>query len=427
METIWHYLSQLAASNQFLQGGMVLAAISWAFYQLKSFPQLVWRKFKYFATYQIYFDHTGDFYEVFSEWFASMYPQKFRNVEVKLWWDADEDDRRLEQAPVAFNAQQQQTRTGKGWLLKRFQFNDSNVIFYQNRWLWVRKEREKRERGNDGHDYLNSYTISGLFARSAIESLCEEVRLKKEQLTHKDSLRVGVNTEGGGFEWKDVTVVKTFDHIFFAEKDALVADLDRFVAKKEFYRTKGINFKRSYLFFGPPGTGKTSVATAIAKHLVYTLHVINLASIKDDLVLQRMATYIGRKSVVLLEDIDCVLTDRDVKSDNLNFSTVLNFLDGLYAPSDCVFVLTTNHPEALDEALTRKGRVDFALRIGYPSVQDIEAFMSDFYETEVRIDAEFARDNLSMSSIQDICLRTPDVDDAVMKVQRPQLQAVASA
>jgi hypothetical protein len=407
IDQIWQYLSQLAASNQFLQGGIVLALVSWAFYQLKSWPTMAWQKFKYFATYQIYFDQSGEFYDVFSEWFAEVHPQKFRNVEVRLWFESGDDNRNSTEPAQATPrlASSRRISGGRGWLVKRFQFSDSNVLFYQNRWLWVRKSREKLEMSREGTAYLNSYTVSGLFARSAIDQLCEDVRQRKEALMNQNDLRVGVNTDGGSFEWKDVAVVKSFNHLFFTDKDALIADLDKFVDKKEFYRTKGINFKRSYLFYGPPGTGKTSVATAIAKHLESSLYVINLASVKDDLVLQRMATYIGRKSVVLLEDIDCVLTDRDVKSENLNFSTILNFLDGLYAPSDCVFVLTTNHPEVLDQALVRKGRVDYSLEIKFPTAADVEAFMSDFYETDVSITAagEFA--SAGMSEVQDICLR----------------------
>lgn len=373
----------------------MLVVASWIFYQLKEWPLLVWRKFKYFVTYQVYFDDSNEFYFSFARWFTENYPQKVRNAEVRLAYGHES----MGGSPVV------ETEEGV-WSLKQFQFDDSNVIFYQNRWLWVQKSRKEMQvAGNGSSAFINSYIISGLFARSAIENLCQFILNQKIQSSKKTSLRVGINTSGGYFEWRDADIVKSLDHIFFAQKSELIDDLDTFVDRKEFYAQKGINFKRNYLFYGPAGTGKTSIASAMAKYLGYSLHVINLASVKDDLSLQRMGAQIKKKSVVLLEDIDCILSNRDVKSENLNFSTVLNFLDGLYAPSDCVFVMTTNHPEVLDDALMRKGRVDLALHVDFPSVVEVEKFMSDFYEVDVKLPVIAGSAKKGMAEVQDICLR----------------------
>lgn len=414
MEHIVDYLSGLLASNQLFQGGIVLAAISWAFYQLKAWPLLLWQKLKYWASYHVYFDDSNEFYLTFTEWFAETHPQKFRNVEVRFSYNSDgENQSQGISAPTATPSSRD--RDSEGWVLKWFQYNDNNVVFYNNRLLWVKKERTKLEMAGRDLAFINSYSISGFFARSAINDLCAALLERKRVATKKTSLRVGINTDGGHFEWKDVDVVKSLDHIFFSQKAELVRDLDAFVQKKEFYRQKGINFKRSYLLYGPGGTGKTSLASALAKHLDYALLVVNLASIKDDLVLQRMGTAIGKKSVILLEDVDCLLTKREVKNDNLNFSTVLNFLDGLYAPSDCVFVLTTNKPEVLDDALIRKGRVDLALHIDFPEIAEVEAFMSDFYEADIRLPLAAGRAHSGMAEVQDICLRNSS-DAAITEI-----------
>lgn len=405
MEHVWIYLQQLVASNQFFQGGIVLAAISWAFYQLKAWPVLAWQKFKYLATHTIYFDDAvgGDFYHAFSEWFAERYPQKFRNIEVRLWWSETHSSGGQNQ-PVSSSDYSRRQGDSPGWTLRHFQYADSNVIVYHNRWLWIRKNRQEKQNSQQ-RDFINSYSISGLFAKAAIRHLCEEILAYKIAQTKNDALRVGVNSEHGNFDWKDVTIVKTFDHVFFEDKARLLKDLEKFLQQKEFYQERGINYKRSYLFYGPPGTGKTTLGTAIAHRLQYALYVINLAGVTSDVMLQRMSSYIGPKSVVLLEDIDCILAEREIKNNKLNFSTVLNFLDGIYAPSDCIFVLTTNHPEVLDEALIRKGRVDLSLEIGYPSIADVADFMSDFYGEEVLLAGPAGGTlKVGMAEIQDICL-----------------------
>jgi mitochondrial chaperone BCS1 len=48
-------------------------------------------------------------------------------------------------------------------------------------------------------------------------------------------------------------------------------------------------------------------------------------------------------------------------ANGVTLSGLLNVLDGFYAPSNVLFVMTTNHIEVLDEALLRPGRIDYRL------------------------------------------------------------------
>lgn len=405
-------LRNTLSANPFFQGGLLLAVGTYAFTQLRAWPIAAFKKLKYWATYEVHFDDTSEFYQVFADWFNQKYPHKFRNVEVKLTHIGDDDPGR----PAMVYDTDDGEGKRRGWQLMKFQFNDSNILFYKRRWLWVRKTRDRLDGARDKYSrHLNSYVISGFFAQSAIDGLCNEILEKKLKEIQTSSLRVGSNTSGGYFTWKDVHIVKGLDHLFFAGKSELVADLELFTSRKDLYKDKGINYKRSYLFYGRGGTGKSSLATAVAKYLDYDLYVINLASINGDIQLQELSANIKRQAVVLFEDIDCVLADREVKgNDRLNFSTVLNFLDGLYSPSDCIFILTTNRPEVLDNALTRKGRIDLSMEIDYPSAADVEAFMSDFYGKPVSLQLE-GKSEICMAEVQDICLKH-EMSQALNKV-----------
>lgn len=400
MHELFNYLSGLLSANQFLQGGFVLAILTWAGYQIKAIPTMIANKIRYYATYTIHFDQGSEFYRVFSEWLNEEHPTKFRNVEVKFYGESDNETSEVQVPGIA------SSHTGRRYELKKHQYSDANVIRHKGRWLWITKDRAKLESARDIRSmFYNSYTITGLFAKKAIEDLCEHIAIRKNAEIEKDALRVYFN-DNGYFQCQHVSIVKTLDHIFFAEKHKLIADLTEFISRKDMYAAKGIKYKRSYLFYGPGGTGKTSLGLAIAKYLDYDLYVINLASIKSDIDLQNQAPKIGKRSVILLEDIDCVLSDREVKSKKLNFSTVLNFLDGLYAPSDCIFVLTTNKPEKLDAALTRKGRVDLSLLVDYPQVLEVQAYMSDFYDCEVHLPLGVSTKAFhGMAAVQDICLQ----------------------
>lgn len=410
MDYIWNQFSQLAASNQFLQGGMVLGILTWLGYQLKSVPVLIWNKFRYYATYTVHFDETSEFYRVFSEWLHDKHPKKFRNVEVRFNRRLHPDDNGPRPADDPYKPE---------LAVEKFQFNDSNVLFYQGRWLWVTKNRKELNTVSDIRSlFYNNYSISGLFAKSAVDALCEEILQRKVEESKDDGVTLWTD-RGNYWSNKALKITKDFSHLFFNAKKELLADLDTFLSQRAFYAEKGINYKRSYLLYGRGGTGKTSIATALAKHLNYGLYVLNLAAYEKEDEFQRICSYIPSKAVILLEDIDCVLQDRDVKGDDLNFSTILNFLDGVYAPSDCVFVLTTNKPDSLDAALIRKGRVDLALHIDYPDAAEVEAFMSDFYDQDVQIPMFFERRaNGGMAEVQDICLRNPVIKDAVNEVMK---------
>src|SRR5687768_4041992 len=129
MEQITAYFSGLLSNNEFFQGGIVLAAASWAFYQLKAWPIAAWNKLKYLITYHVYFDDSNDFYLTFAEWFAETHPQKFRNVEVKFYFNSDDAITR-QNAPSAVPDNRSD---GEGWVLKWLQYNDSNLLFYKRR------------------------------------------------------------------------------------------------------------------------------------------------------------------------------------------------------------------------------------------------------------------------------------------------------
>jgi ATP-dependent 26S proteasome regulatory subunit len=76
--------------------------------------------------------------------------------------------------------------------------------------------------------------------------------------------------------------------------------------------------------------------------------------------------------------------------------------------------MTTNHPELLDEALTRPGRVDYNLEIGYSGDTEINQFLSNFYQEDIKIENSLKR--ISMAKVQSICLSTKTRQEAVRQI-----------
>lgn len=149
----------------------------------------------------------------------------------------------------------------------------------------------------------------------------------------------------------------------------LLADAEWFFEAGDWYAERGVPYRRGYLFSGPPGTGKSSVVLAIASHLVKPVYALNLASVSQDSTLMEAFAEVPEDAILLVEDIDAIRIARartgdDAKRDGLSggsfatLSGLLNAIDGVAAPEGRLLVMTSNHPEQLDPALVRPGRID---------------------------------------------------------------------
>lgn len=71
------------------------------------------------------------------------------------------------------------------------------------------------------------------------------------------------------------------------------------------------------------------------------------------------------------------------KRDELNLSGLLNVLDGVVDTPGRMLVMTTNHPEMLDPALIRPGRIDKKLLLGYLRCTDLVAMLEHYFQTKL--------------------------------------------
>ncbi|PHH92054.1 hypothetical protein CDD83_9080 [Cordyceps sp. RAO-2017] len=154
-------------------------------------------------------------------------------------------------------------------------------------------------------------------------------------------------------------------------KESIVADVRDFLSRQQWYVDRGVPYRRGYLLFGPPGSGKSSFIQALAGDLDFSVAMINLSEtgMTDDK-LAYLLTKLPKRSLLLLEDADAAFVNRRQRDADgysgasVTFSGLLNALDGVAAGEERIAFLTTNHVERMDPALVRPGRVDMMVRIG---------------------------------------------------------------
>jgi hypothetical protein len=165
----------------------------------------------------------------------------------------------------------------------------------------------------------------------------------------------------------DIAVVESESIILPGELlEVLQRNVVGFFSRMEALRRAGRGTRHGVLLHGPPGVGKTLVTRYVARACpgvtvllltAYSLQLIRAAC--------RLARLLA-PSLVVLEDVDLIASDRR-HQDNPLLHELMDEMDGLGNNPDCIFLLTTNRPEALEPALaTRPGRVDQAIFFPLP-------------------------------------------------------------
>merc|ERR1719433_1746793 len=166
--------------------------------------------------------------------------------------------------------------------------------------------------------------------------------------------------------------------------DRVESDMAEFLSKETaaWYNQFGIPYKRSYLFHGVPGTGKTSLICALAgrfKRRVCFLNAHN-PNFSDDS-MKRAMDCLPNNSFLIMEDIDALFNQRVSMSRHsaLTFTGLLNTLDGSGHAKGQIVIMTTNFIDRLDDALIRAGRADVWVEFKKATDWQLEELFKWFY------------------------------------------------
>jgi len=265
----------------------------------------------------------------------------------------------------------------------------SHLFFYRRRPAWLIYKVEE-----EGHNRVENINII-FFRVFGKKALITEVIEEGRKLYYSEKYTgTKIYIQRHDY-WEMLLTKETIASPVLANKDDysnVLEDMNKFLVSKQDYLGKGINYKRGYLFYGPPGNGKTTCILSLAQDLQKHLCVINLGDIglSEKALLMTMGQ-IPKDSIVCFEDIDAIHS-RNIKKDKIksreeyekedsspvSLSTILNVLDGIFTPNGLIFIMTTNYKETLDTALIRPGRIDYQYEFKNTNEYQLDILASRF-------------------------------------------------
>ena len=386
----------------------------------------------------VYFDDHDDLYRNVLNWIAEQHvaTRARRLKAVSKYGSSSQGEEDWDYDP-SDNPSSELFHFGK-WAAKtppRYEPSFGTYHFWYQRRIFV-FERSRRERqtvsfynAQSDEEYIRLKTPG--FSTRPIKALLQHIkRWSSEQETAKTTIRRPTPKEARGYRGNPWGVITTrhsrpMETVVLDQnqKDSIIADINEFLspATPRWYATRGIPYRRGFLFFGPPGTGKSSLSFALAGLFGLDIHVISLLEptlTEGDL--NHLFNSLPKRCIVLLEDIDTAGLKREEKTEEekpkavegteekmtvadlakelkrvnrrgggpsgaddsrqgISLSGLLNAIDGVASHEGRVLVMTTNHREKLDAALVRPGRVDMQIRFSLATKHQIEEIFFRMY------------------------------------------------
>lgn len=408
------WLRDAAEHNQFFSGVAGVSLLGGALYWLRSLPTLAWNWIVWAFSIEIEISNDSVLFDPIERWVAdradSWHTRSFMvvaaNSQGRAWRrqyvpdDGDDDVMGWMLAPGR----------GTSWIR-------------HGGWIYrVHREITNESTTNSSHIRQTLYIRTPGWTRARITTLLDDARAS---LMSTQSLAIHVWRT---MSWMvlDRRAVRPLESLVMRPGliEDVVADVEAFRSREAWYVERGLPYRRGYFFIGGPGCGKSSLAMALAGHFQLPLYVLNLGSLMSDDSLIDAVAEVPARAVLLIEDVDATgaAAKRDPgqaadKQDKLTLSALLNCVDGAVAKDGRLLVMTSNHPELVDPALLRPGRVDKTIYFPPAGPDEAARLFARFFPAEPglgRTVRQGYQKIMSAAEIQEACLGSLEDPEAAV-------------
>lgn len=235
---------------------------------------------------------------------------------------------------------------------------------------------------------------------------------------------------------------KTFSNIFGERVREIEKRVRFFIDNKKWYDSRGIPYQLGLMMSGIPGSGKTSVIRAIAnltgRHIINVNfgNIMSATQLKSLFQSEKLNVYTDGscselvsfhipidQRIYVLEEIDTVgdivrqrsscSSNTSPLHDEVTLGEILTVLDGTMETPGRLVIMTSNHPELLDDALVRPGRIDMMVTFTKASRRTIAEMFTVFFDRNLEdVDIERLPDGrLTPAEVGQVLFRHFSVTD----------------
>lgn len=272
------------------------------------------------------------------------------------------------------------------------------------------------------------------------------------------------NSEFTVYKQGEIFPDRTFECFFSKHKSDIIRTLDNFKDIKTGNKiSKFGGYNLGILIYGAPGTGKTTLIKAIANYLGMNVMVVDSRKFNKKAHIEKLYSEKYRPFIKLFEEFDCMqgaisrenvdttdikqkLRDEDIRILEMmskcvdkdsraglekklatldeeinnvdNYVTtdlLLTVLDGMIERRGDVTIMDTNHPEKIDPALLREGRIDLKIHLDLFDNQEIKEMLNYLYDNNPIISKTVFRETaFSPAKIMNLCCKNKDNLHAVI-------------
>jgi hypothetical protein len=363
MDTITQFFSwynELTKGNQGLSAAIALWLLTTLTVSLRKLPSSLWRWCYYHAVYEITVYYSSNYNDV-------------RTYALVMDFASEVLAGRTKRVKIGYENGSSMIQLGLG----------RHYGFYKGRFIWF----TVMELDSSGTETQKLSVKVGLLS---LNTQFRDMVSSQFKVPGRSHQIMQLNPDGcynilSDIEPRLASTVSTNEdtHILIGEEIA------RFSASRDWYIQNGIPHKLVILLEGPPGTGKTSITRYLASQMSTDMYLFPREGWSPP-VLSMMPTTTDGSNLVVIEDLDRIpFSDvgnteqstspmtRSLSSKSL--STLINVLDGPYAPSNTVIVITVNDVDKLPDVMLRDMRIDRRYHIGLLNNESIHRFIERRY------------------------------------------------